>query len=509
MKESYADIIKLRRLIFTEIARMAYDDEDLTKLEHAVYRILPGEVGNYRDSIFKERAIVGQRLRMGLGLNPHKASEMKSIADGIEDINVDKMVYETPLVNVISFACEACPTNAFVVTDQCRKCYAHPCINVCPVGAVSMGPDRTVIDQSKCIKCGRCKNTCPYSAIINYDRPCSSVCGVKAIGSDEHGRAVIDHEKCVSCGRCITQCPFGAIADKTQIYQLVKAIRNGDKVYAMLAPSFVAQFGPKVQTMQIVEGLKELGFKGVIEVALGADFTTLHESREFVEKVPHEIPFMATSCCASWSMMVEKNFPEQYESISHSPSPMIESAKYHKKIDPEARVVFIGPCVSKKVEAMREKVRGYVDFVITFEELMGMFVAKGVKLDQLPINRDIQDDGSSTGRGYGVAGGVAAAVKDAILRIDPTREVLIESAQTLQDCMTLMRLAKAGKKNGYLIEGMACPGGCIGGPGTITSLTKVRKEVGKFMKESKYESPFENEYIENTLREKEFEVASE
>lgn len=504
MKESYVDIIKLRRSIFSEIARVAYEDEDLRMLEKSVYRILPGEVGHFKDSVFKERAIVGQRLRMGLGLNHHRASEMRSITEGIEDIDVDAMFYETPLVDVISFACEACPTAAFYVTDQCKKCYAHPCINVCPVGAITMGETRTVIDTKKCIKCGRCKNTCPYSAIIYFDRPCSSVCGVKAIGSDELGRAKIDHEKCVSCGRCITQCPFGAIADKTQIYQLVKAIKNGDKVYAMLAPSFVAQFGPKVEPMQIVEGLTQLGFKGVIEVGLGADFTTLHESREFVEKVPHEIPFMATSCCASWSMMVEKMFPEQYKFISHSPSPMIESAKYHKRVEPDARVVFIGPCVSKKVEAMRESVRGYVDFVITFEELMGMFVAKGINLEELPMSRAIEDDASATGRGYGVAGGVAAAVKDAILRIDPNREVLIESAQTLQDCVKLMQLAKAGKKNGYLIEGMACPGGCIGGPGTISSLTKVRKEVTKFMGESKYESPFENEYIEKTLRAKEF-----
>ncbi|MDO4799540.1 MAG: 4Fe-4S dicluster domain-containing protein [Bacillota bacterium] len=509
MKESYADIIKQRRDVFVEIARMAYEDEDLRKLEHSVYRILPGEVGYNRDSIFKERATVGQRLRMGLGLNCHSASEMRSITDGIEEVDIDVMYYETPLVEVISFACEACPTNSYVVSDQCRKCYAHPCINVCPVGAVSMGATRTIIDQSKCIRCGRCHSTCPYSAIVHSDRPCASVCGVKAIGSDDLGRAKIDHNKCVSCGRCITQCPFGAIADKTQIYQLVKSIKNGDKVYAMLAPSFVAQFGANVKPMQIVEGLTQLGFKGVIEVALGADFTTLHESREFVEKVPHEIPFMATSCCASWSMMVEKMFPEQYESISHSPSPMIESAKYHKKLDPEARVVFIGPCVSKKVEAMRENVRGYVDFVITFEELMGMFVAKGIELEKLPISRAIEDDASTTGRGYGVAGGVAAAVKDAILRIDPNREVLIESAQTLQDCVTLMKLAKAGKKNGYLIEGLACPGGCVGGPGTITSFTKVRKEVGKFMKESKYESPFENEYVDKILREKEFEIEAE
>lgn len=506
MKESYVDIIKIRRQVFAEIARLAYEDIPLQRLQESIYRILPGEVGAFRDSIFKERAIVGQRLRMGLGLSPHKADEFRSITEGIEDIDVDEMCYETPLVDVMAVACEACKTKGFFVTDQCKQCYAHPCINVCPVGAITMGKDRTVIDTTKCVKCGRCKNTCPYSAIVQYDRPCSSVCGVNAIESDYLGRAVINHDKCVACGRCITQCPFGAIADKTQIYQLIRSIKKGDKVYAMLAPAFVSQFGPLVKPMQIVEGLKMLGFKGVVEVALGADFTTLKESREFVEKVPNEIPYMGTSCCASWSVLIQQMFPSEVKYISNSASPMIESAKYHKGKEPDARVVFIGPCVSKKYEALKESVKGYVDFVITFEELMGMFVAQEIELSEIEVTRSVEDDASATARGYAVAGGVAAAVKDAILRIDPNREVLVESCDTLQECVQMMRLAKAGKKNGYLLEGMACPGGCIGGPGTISSFNRVRKEIKSFMGESKYESPFENEYVEGKLREKEFEI---
>ncbi|WP_459128991.1 4Fe-4S dicluster domain-containing protein [Guggenheimella bovis] len=509
MKESYSSIIAIRRRVFAEIARIAYDNIPLERLIDSTYRIIPDESFAQGTNVFQERAIVGERLRMGLGLNQHLKSNFLELIEPEEIEAVKEVRYEVPLVQVIKFACEACPTKQFIVTDQCKKCTARPCTVVCPVGAVSMGQDRSHIDQEKCIKCGRCKETCPYSAIIKSERACASVCGVNAIKSDETGRAVIDSEKCVSCGRCITQCPFGAIADKSQIYQLVNAIQSDVPVDAMIAPSFVGQFGEHIHPMQIIEGLSRLGFRHVIEVGLGADFTTLRESREFVERVPHEIPYMGTSCCASWSMLVEKHFPDEYKYISDSASPMIESAKYHKAKDPNSKIVFIGPCISKKVEALRENVAGFVDFVITYEELMGLFAAKNINLEELPISRDINDDASTTARGYGIAGGVAGAVKSAILEIDPTREVKIEGAHTLQECVKMMRMAKAGQRNGYLLEGMACPGGCIGGPGTISSFNRVRKEVNKFMKESKYPSPFDNVYIDEKLRNKELHIEEE
>ena len=274
-------------------------------------------------------------------------SEFARVTDGIEEVNVNEMMFIPPLVNVITFACEACPVRAFVVTDNCRKCLAHPCTNVCPVNAVSIGRDRAIIDKEKCIKCGKCKETCPYNAIVEYDRPCAQVCGVNAIESDELGRAKINEEKCVSCGRCITQCPFGAIADKSQIYQLVQALKSKEHMYAIIAPSFIGQFGVLANPMQIFEGIKQLGFKDVVEVSLGADITTLNEAKEFLEKVPKEHPFMGTSCCNSWTMMVQKMFPEQYKYISDSASPMVETAKYIKEKDPEAIITFIGPCISK------------------------------------------------------------------------------------------------------------------------------------------------------------------
>ncbi len=499
MKESYVNLINIRRQVFAKIAKMAYDGTDLSELEKSSFEILPGEVAIYRDSIFRERAIVDERLRLTLGLNARKPTEFHRVTDGISEVDVDETQFIEPLINVITFACEACPTKAFYVTDNCRKCLAHPCTNVCPTNAVSIGKDRAIIDQDKCIKCGRCKQTCPYSAIVQYERPCAAACGVNAIDSDYLGRAQINRDRCVSCGNCIVQCPYGAISDKSQIYQLIKALKNNNHMYAIIAPSFLGQFGPLASPVQIFEGIKQLGFEDVVEVSLGADITTLHEAKEFLERVPGEIPYMGTSCCNSWTIMVEKLFPDQFEYISDSASPMVETAKYIKEKDPEAKITFIGPCISKKLEALREDVKDYVHFVITFEELMGMFVAKGIELSEIEVSKEIQD-ASALGRGYAIAGGVAEAVKKVALTLDSSKEIEVESASTLHECVKLMKVAKAGKKNGLLLEGMACSGGCIAGPGTIASLNRVRKAVVEFKAQAEYKTPFENEIIDEKLR---------
>ena len=105
---------------------------------------------------------------------------------------------------------------------------AHPCTEVCPKDAIHVINGRSVIDQEKCIRCGRCQDVCPYSAIIKQERPCAKACGINAIKSDENGCAEIDYDKCVSCGMCLVNCPFGAIADKAQIFQVIQAIKKGD-----------------------------------------------------------------------------------------------------------------------------------------------------------------------------------------------------------------------------------------------------------------------------------------
>lgn len=495
MYEIYNDIITIRRKVFREIAELAYRDANISEeLDKSVFRIIPGEMATYRDSVFKERAIVGERLRLALGLPIRDASALGDIKDGLEEADISERFYMDPLVNVITFACEACPTKALKVTDNCRKCIAHPCINVCPVKAVSMGKNSAVIDQTKCIKCGKCKEACPYHAIVQYDRPCAASCGVNAIGSDHMGRAQINHDKCVSCGQCLSHCPFGAIADKSQIYQLIKDLKKGGKHLAIVAPSFVSQFGPIIKPEQVFEGIKALGFSDVMEVGLGADIETIKEAKEYLEKVPVEREYLGTSCCPSWAKMVENMFPDQVHNISNSATPMVATARYIKKEDEKSKVTFIGPCISKKLEALRPDVRDCVDFVITFEELMGMFVAKNIELSSIEVTEEL-NDASTLGRGFAASGGVANAVASVIKSWDPDREITMEKANGLHECVKLVKSAKAGQKKGFLLEGMACMGGCIGGPGVLAPQNKALRALNEFKDRAKSKLPMENEMI--------------
>ena len=244
MRGIYTSVTKLRRQVFTEIARLAYEGGDLSKIEELPYKIVPGEVATYRESIFLERAIIGERLRLAMGLPVRPITQHAPLAQGIEEAAKPDKYYDPPLVNIISIACHSCPRTKVLVTDGCQGCLARPCVEICPKKAIYQHHGRSHIDPDKCVKCGKCVEVCPYHAIIKQERPCEAACGMGAISSDELGRCSIDYSKCVSCGQCIVNCPFGAIADKSQIFQLIQAIKRGDEMIAAVAPAFVGQFGP-------------------------------------------------------------------------------------------------------------------------------------------------------------------------------------------------------------------------------------------------------------------------
>lgn len=484
---------KIRRSIFSEVAKLAYEGGDFSRLDQLPYDILPGEMATYRNSIFLERAIVGERLRLAIGLPIRPINEHAPVSKGIEASALPEKYYEPPLINIIKFACNACPEKQVIVTDGCQGCLEHPCVEVCPKNAVSIVHGRSVIDRDKCIKCGQCVNACSYNAIIKQERPCSKACGVNAIKSDEYGRAEIDYDKCVSCGQCMVNCPFSAIADKSQIFQTILAIKTGTPVYAAVAPSIAGQFGPKSTMGNIRQAFKQLGFADLVEVAVGADLCTVQEAKMFLKEVPDEIPFMGTSCCPAWSAMAKKMFPDQKECISMALTPMVLTARMLKKQNPNCKVVFIGPCAAKKLEASRRSVRSEVDFVLTFEEVAGMFDAKGVDFSILPEESSI-DSASADGYGFAMSGGVAQAVVHAISHIAPDREVKVVSAEGLDNCRKMLMVAKAGKYNGYLLEGMACPGGCVAGAGTLLPVDLAAKVVSKYQSEAGAASPLESSY---------------
>ena len=495
MRGIFSQKTQIRKEIFTEIARLAYEGGGRQELEELPYKIIPGEIATYRDSIFLERAIVSERLRVAMGMSLRPMTEHAPISKGLDESMIEEKYYEPPLINIIKFACHACPEKRVYVTDGCQGCLEHPCKEVCPKDAISIVHGKSQIDPEKCIKCGKCMDACSYNAIIKQERPCAKACGMGAIHSDEYGRAEIDQDKCVSCGMCLVNCPFSAIVDKGQIYQTIKAIQSDTPVYAILAPAIAGQFGPEMTESRIRSGFKALGFTDVAEVAVGADLCTIEEAHDFMDEVPEKMPFMATSCCPAWAMMAKKSFPQLADNISMALTPMVLTARLIKKKHPGCKIAFVGPCAAKKLEASRRSVKSYVDFVLTFEEVAGMFNAKEIFFADLPEDKPLRE-ASGDGRGFAASGGVAKAVVNYIKKLDPSRDVKVVSAEGLDNCKKMLMLAKGGKYNGYLLEGMACPGGCIAGAGTLRPINKAAQALAESQKAADFAQAADTTYAD-------------
>ena len=486
-------ITDIRKRVFTEVARMAYSGKGYEGVDELPYTIVPGDQPMHRDSIFLERAIASERVRLAMGLNIRPIQTRHLMTEGMDEAAVAEQYYKPPLINIIPYACHSCPTNQYKVSNYCQNCIAASCQKVCPKDAISFRNNRSYIDLDKCIRCGKCATACPYNAIVHLERPCQVACGMDAIDSDKQGRAVINQDKCVACGQCLVSCPFGAVVDKGQIFQVIQSILQGNKVIAVVAPAFIGQFGKHSTPGKFIAAMKQLGFARIVEVAVGADICTIEEARDFMERVPEEQDYMATSCCPAWHSMIYKMFPGEVKNISMTLTPMVFTARLMKKKYPGCKVVFVGPCAAKKLEAMREDIRSDVDFVLTFEELQGMFEAKEINFETIEPMHDL-NEGSAAGRGFAVAGGVAKAVENMVHEIDPKREIKTARAEGLRDCRKLMAMAKAGKYDGYLLEGMACPGGCVAGAGTLLPVNLATKVVGNYQSETDRVSPTDSAY---------------
>ena len=336
-------ITDIRKKVFTEVARMAYSGKGYECANDLPYTIVPGDRPLHRESVFLERAIAGERVRLAMGLSLRPSDGRHLVTEGMDQAAVAEQYYEPPLINIIPYACHACPTNQYKVTKYCQNCLARSCEKVCPKGAIEMENGKSHIDQSKCIKCGKCATACPYNAIIHLERPCAASCGMDAIGSDEQGRAVINQDKCVACGQCLVSCPFGAIVDKGQIFQVIQSILQGNKVIAIVAPAFIGQFGKHSTPGKFIAAMKQLGFHRIVEVAVGADMCTIEEARDFLEKVPAQQNYMATSCCPAWHSMIEKLFPGEVPKMSMTLTPMVYTARLMKQKYPGCKVSLWAP----------------------------------------------------------------------------------------------------------------------------------------------------------------------
>ena len=451
----------LKYKVLREVARLAWDGRLMEGAFDIPKTIVPGKVPTMRCCVYKERAILAERVKLAMGGDRQ----------------------DPRVIQVIDIACDECPMGGYEVSSACRGCLAHRCEDACRRGAITFDEHQKAhIDKTKCVECGACAKVCPYSAITNQKRPCEIACKVKAITMNDDKSARINDEKCISCGACVYQCPWGAITDKSFIVDAIDLIRGSDdnknyKVYAVVAPSISIQF-TYAALGQVISGIKALGFHTVVEAALGADMVAYAESKELVEK-----GILTSSCCPAFVEYIKKTFPDLTKYISHNLSPMATIAKYIKEQDPTAKIIFIGPCTAKKMEFQKEEVRPWVDCVLTFEELQALFDSRD--LDIASMEQDVLDNASYFGRIFARSGGLTDAVREGIKEhgcenfdFKPVPCDGIEACR-----VALLRLSK-NLLNGNFVEGMACFGGCINGAGCLTHGEKNRAEVDKYGREA-------------------------
>ncbi len=446
----------LKYKVLREVSRLAFNDTLLENVMDIPKMIVPGKTPTMRCCVYKERAILGERVKLAMGGNGDNPN----------------------VIEVIDIACDECPMGGYEVTNACRGCLAHRCDDVCKFGAISFDENHVAhIDKSKCKECGACAKICPYTAIISRKRPCENACKIKAIHMNEEKAAAIDNDKCIACGACVYQCPFGAIMDKSYILDVIDILKKFSndpehKVYAVVAPSISSQFR-YAKLGQVITGLKELGFHAVVEAALGADMVADAESRELVEE-----GFLTSSCCPAFVSYIEKNFPNLLPFVSHNLSPMATIAKYLKEHEKGCKVIFIGPCTAKKAEVQKETVREYVDVAMTFEELQALFDARDI--DITTLEEGYLDNASYFGRIFARSGGLADAIAQGIKEHGDDFELKACSCDGIEECKIALLKKSKNLLDANFIEGMACIGGCIGGAGCLTHGEKNKAEVDKY-----------------------------
>ena len=461
MRKFDTKVQHLKYKVLREVARHAWDDSLLENVLKIPEQIVPGNTPTMRCCVYKERAILGERVKIAMG--------------GDKD--------NPNVIEVINIACDECPMSGYEVTNFCRGCLAHRCEDVCRFGAISFLENHVaVIDKSKCKGCGACSRVCPYGAIINRKRPCEMACKIKAISMNEDKTAAIDNDKCIACGACVYQCPFGAITDKSYILDVIDIIKKSEngkkyKVFAVVAPSISSQF-TYAKLGQVITGLKGLGFQTVVEAALGADMVAYAESKELAEK-----GFLTSSCCPAFVSYIEKSFPDLVPFVSHNLSPMATISKYIKEHEAPCKVVFIGPCTAKKAEVQKSEVKPYVDAAMTFEELQALFDSRD--MDITSLDEGVLDNASYFGRIFARCGGLSDAVKQGLLEQGIT-DFNLESCSCdgIEECRTALLKKSKGILSANFIEGMACTGGCIGGAGCLTHGEKNKAEVDKYGREA-------------------------
>ena len=470
--------IALKQDVLTRLVEAFFSDNFEEKTRLIPFDMRPkGADVPFRCCIYKERAILRDRVIADLGFSIEEDNEETSLSiyakEALEREKIDEKV-----LTVIGAACKGCVPNRIYVTNLCQGCVARPCQTACKFGAISIVNGKSVIDSSKCKNCKMCMAACPYNAIVKIAVPCEDACPVGAIEKDENGLAKIDHEKCISCGRCVKRCPFAAINERSQLVDILKNIKAKNEIVAMIAPSIVGQF--KGNIYHLKTAMLKAGFSEVYEVAQGADVTTLNEAKEFEERMEQGEPFMTTSCCAGYNQLRKKHLTEINKFVSDTKTPMYYTAQIVKEKHPDAKLVFVSPCVAKRKEVFENE---NVDFLMNYMELAALLNGRKINVEECE-ETPFDKESSKQARNFGVIAGVAAAVESVLPEHTQVKPCII-------NCLnkdTIKQLKKYAKDgccaDGNLIEVMCCEGGCIGGNATMAQQRTAKKSLQSLLDKS-------------------------
>lgn len=459
--EKITDINQIKNAVLYKVAEYAYEGNLEDKIDAIPYELTDPIVPSFRCCVYREREILRQRVRLAMGKLP-------------SDLHYEK-TDNTQIVHVMKSACEGCPIDRVTVTNNCQNCLAQKCMKACRFGAIIHTPTGAYIDKTKCKNCGACVKACPYNAIVDIERPCIKACPVNAVDMDENDLAKIDEDKCINCGQCVSKCPFGAIGAASMMTNVINSIRNNpDHTYAMIAPAIEGQFG-SATIPQLKQAIIDLGFKDCYEVALGGDAVAWNEAEELLENVQNGKK-MTTSCCPAFYNMIMKHYPEVKDNVSTTGSPMIASAKAIKAKDPQAEVVFIGPCIAKKNEVV-SRYMGEISAAMTFDELAAMFAVKKVDPETY---EGVEQLATRYGKGFARSGGVSAAVLKVVEEKGIETKPSVKICNGAAECKVALQMLKLGRLKEDIIEGMACEGGCIGGPCNLNHQIRNKMVLDKY-----------------------------